>query len=109
MVGRLILVLGDQLTPGVAALRAADKARDTVVMAEVAAETDYTDHHPQKIALIFAAMRKFAAALTNDGWRVAYTRLDDADNSHSIPGELLRRAAETGATEVIATAPANGG
>ena len=105
MVGRLILILGDQLTPGVAALRAGDKARDIVVMAEVAAETDYTDHHPQKIALIFAAMRRFAAALTNDGWRVAYTRLDDADNSHSIPGELLRRAAETGATEVIATSP----
>ncbi len=29
MVGRLILVAGDQLTPTVAALRAADKARDT--------------------------------------------------------------------------------
>ncbi len=105
MVGRLILVLGDQLTPGVAALRAADKARDTVIMAEVAAEAGYADHHPQKIALIFTAMRKFAGSLKAEGWRVAYTRLDDPENAGSIPGELLRRAAETGATEVIATGP----
>ena len=37
---RLVLVLGDQLTPDVAALRAADKARDVVVMAEVMGEGD---------------------------------------------------------------------
>ena len=39
MVGpRLILILGDQLTIGIAALRQADKARDVVVMAEVMEE-----------------------------------------------------------------------
>jgi deoxyribodipyrimidine photolyase-related protein len=36
-------------------------------------------------------MRKFAAALEGEGWRVRYTRLDDPDNAGSIPGELLRR------------------
>ena len=105
MVTRLILVLGDQLTPDVAALRQADKARDLVVMAEVMAEASYARHHPQKIALVFAAMRKFAAHLAAEGWTVAYTRLDDPENSQSITGELLRRAAEQGATEVLATAP----
>ncbi len=35
VVRRLVLVLGDQLSPGIAALRAADPARDVVVMAEV--------------------------------------------------------------------------
>ena len=102
---RLVLVLGDQLTAEVAALRNADKARDVVVMAEVAAETGYVPHHPQKIALVLAAMRRFAAGLQADGWRVAYTRLDDACNSGSIAGELLRRAAEFGAADVIATRP----
>jgi deoxyribodipyrimidine photolyase-related protein len=34
---------------------------------------------------------------------VLYTRLDDPGNAGSIPGELLRRADETGAREVIAT------
>ncbi|WP_370275121.1 cryptochrome/photolyase family protein, partial [Pararhodobacter marinus] len=102
---RLILVLGDQLTPSVAALKAADKARDRVVMAEVADEAGYVPHHPKKIALIFAAMRKFAAALREDGWTVDYSRLDDDDNAGSIPGELLRRADQHGASEVIATRP----
>ena len=105
MVGRLILVLGDQLTPGLAALRAADPASDTVVMAEVMAEAQAVPHHPQKIALIFAAMRHFAEDLRAAGWRVAYARLDDPENTQSIPGELIRRAAQTGAQSVVATAP----
>ncbi|MEC3859654.1 cryptochrome/photolyase family protein [Mesobacterium sp. TK19101] len=102
---RLILILGDQLTQTVAALKAADKARDVVVMAEVADEASYVQHHPKKIALIFAAMRKFAARLREAGWDVRYTELDDTENSGSIPGELLRRAGETGAQRVIATEP----
>ena len=105
MVGRLVLVLGDQLTETLSALAQADKARDTVVMAEVADEAAYVRHHPKKIALIFAAMRKFAHALEQDGWTVAYTQLDDTDNAGSIVGELLRRAAQTGASEVLATEP----
>ena len=102
---RLVLVLGDQLTLDVAALKAADRARDVVVMAEVMREGTSVPHHPQKIALILAAMRKFSAALREPGWRVAYSRLDDPENSQTILGELLRRAAEFGASEVLATKP----
>lgn len=102
---RLVLVLGDQLTPEVAALARADRDRDVVVMAEVMEEASYVPHHPKKIALFFAAMRKFAARLERAGWSVLYTRLDDPANAGSIPGELLRRAEETGAREVIATKP----
>jgi len=102
---RLVLVLGDQLSPGIRALREADKARDVVVMAEVMSEASYVPHHPKKIAFLFAAMRKFAASLRADGWTVAYTTLDDPDNAGSIPAELLRRAEEHGAAEAIATEP----
>ena len=102
---RLPLVLGDQLSAGLSGPRAADPARDVVVMAEVMAEGTYVPHHPQKIALVLSAMRKHAAALAAAGWRVLYTRLDDPANSQSIPGELIRRAAEVGAGEVIATRP----
>ncbi|GGX42437.1 deoxyribodipyrimidine photo-lyase [Tateyamaria omphalii] len=105
MVSRLVLVLGDQLTESVAALREADKSRDVVVMAEVAEEGSYVPHHPKKIALILAAMRKFAARLREDGWTVAYSELDDTENSQSIPGELLRRAEQHGVSDVIATRP----
>ncbi len=101
----LVLVLGDQLSPNLAGLRAADKAKAVVVMSEVMAEATYAPHHPKKIAFCFSAMRKFAASLTAAGWRVAYTRLDDPENAGSIVGELVRRAAEFDATAVIATEP----
>jgi deoxyribodipyrimidine photolyase-related protein len=100
---RLVLVLGDQLTPGLSALRAADRGRDVVVMAEVAEEAAYVNHHRKKIAFLFAAMRKFAARLEAEGWRVAYGRLDDPATAGSICGELLRRSGELGAEGVIAT------
>ncbi len=102
---RLILVLGDQLSEGLSALAEGRKSEDTVVMAEVTEEATYVRHHPKKIALIFSAMRKFAAALEDAGWTVLYARLDDPQNAGSIVGELLRRAEETGAEEVICTEP----
>jgi deoxyribodipyrimidine photolyase-related protein len=105
VVSRLVLVLGDQLSEELSALKEADRDNDTVVMAEVADETSYVHHHPKKIALIFAAMRKFADRLRAQGWAVAYTEFDDSDNAGSIVGELLRRAEQTGASEVLATEP----
>ncbi len=102
---RLVLVLGDQLSMGLSALAAADKATDTVVMAEVADEASYVRHHPKKIALVLAAMRKFARGLERDGWKVLYTQLDDTENAGSIVGELLRRAEQTSTTRVLATEP----
>ncbi|WP_411839489.1 cryptochrome/photolyase family protein [Paracoccus sp. ME4] len=101
---RLILVLGDQLSHDLTPLRDAGPD-DVIVMAEVGDEAGYVPHHPQKIAFLFAAMRKFATQLRDRGLTVAYTPLDDPENSHSIPGELLRRAAEHGADTVIATEP----
>lgn len=102
---RLVLVLGDQLSDNLSALRKTDKAKDVVVMAEVADEAGYVPHHPKKIAFLFAAMRKFAARLADDGWQVAYTKLDDPENSGSITGELLRRAADHNASGVVYTEP----
>ncbi len=102
---KLVLVLGDQLTPTLSALDAGDPDKDVVVMAEVADEASYVPHHPKKIAFIFAAMRKFAQKLQDKGWTVAYTRLDDAGNTGSITGELIRRAEEHGATDILATEP----
>lgn len=56
----LIPVLGDQLSPTLAALRDADRAQAVVLMMEVWDEATYVRHHKKKIALIFAAMRHFA-------------------------------------------------
>ncbi|MEO0341963.1 MAG: cryptochrome/photolyase family protein [Pseudomonadota bacterium] len=102
---RLVLVLGDQLTTSVAALKAADPFRDIVVMAEVKSEGTYVRHNKKKILLMLAAMRNFAKVLQQQGWKVQYSRLDDPTNSQSISGELLRYANAFGAEELIATEP----
>lgn len=102
-VRRLGLLLGDQLSFDLSLFEALDRERDAVLMAEVAAEARYVAHHPQKIALIFSAMRHFAQALGERGWRVIYVRLDDADNSGSLPGELERWAELLEAEQVHAT------
>ena len=102
---RLILVLGDQLTDTVAALREADPAEDVVVMAEVAEEAGYVPHHPKKIAFCFAAMRHFAEELREAGWTVAYTRLDDDAGFASIVEALIAASEAHGTTQVIATRP----
>lgn len=102
---RLVLVLGDQLSTNLSALQKTDKTEDIVVMAEVTGEATYVPHHPKKIAFTFTAMRKFADKLRTDGWTVAYTKLDDPDNTGSITGELIRRAAEHDAAGVVYTEP----
>ena len=105
---RLVLVLGDQLTPAVAALRAADKVRDVVVMAEVMGEGQSVPHHPQKIALILSAMRHFAGALRAEGWTVAYTPLDDPDNSRPSRANCCAARHSTGPAKSSPPTPANG-
>ena len=102
---RLVLVLGDQLSADLAALRSADPARDVVVMAEVTAESTHVPHHPQKIALVLTTMRKFAAHLRVQGFTVAYSRLDDPETGPSLPAEILRRMAETDAETATSPAP----
>ncbi len=86
----LIPVLGDQLTPTIASIR--DRAKDdtVILMMEVWDEATYVRHHKQKIALIFSAMRHFAAELRDAGWKVDYVELNDPDNSGSFTGELFR-------------------
>lgn len=93
---RLGIVLGDQLSFDLSLFDALDPARDAVLMAEVSEEARYVPHHPQKIVLVFSAMRHFAQALEARGWRVIYVRLDAPDNSGSLAGELRRWHASLG-------------
>ena len=89
---RLVLVLGDQLSFDLPSLQGLDPRRDAVLLAEVMAEAEHVPHHPQKIALIFSAMRHFAEALRGRGFAVHYVTLEDPHNSGSLPGELRRWA-----------------
>jgi len=99
----LILVLGDQLTPTLSSLQDADKARDRVLMAEVADEATYVRHHKKKIAFLFSAMRHFAEELRNDGWTVDYAALDTPGNTGSFTGEVARAVAAHAPERIVVT------
>lgn len=90
---RLVLVLGDQLTPTLSSLVAADKTRDRVLMVEISEEATYVRHHKKKIAFLFSAMRHFAEELRGLGWTVDYVKLDDPGNTGSFTGEVARAVA----------------
>lgn len=68
---RLIVILGDQLSPALPALREADKD-DVFLLAEVKQEASYVMHHKHKIILLFSAMRHFAEVLRQQGNKVVY-------------------------------------
>lgn len=100
----LRLVLGDQLTRRIAALR--DYADgDVVLIAEVAGEASYVKHHKQKIAFLFSAMRHFAAELRAEGMLVEYIKLSDPGNTGSIRGEVQSAIERHGCDRIIATFP----
>jgi deoxyribodipyrimidine photolyase-related protein len=100
----LRVVLGDQLSQEVAALRGYAEG-DVVLLAEVMAECSYVPHHPRKIVLVLSAMRHFAEALHSRGMSVRYVRLDDPENTQSLAGEVARAVAALQPDLVIATSP----
>lgn len=74
MAPRHLLVLGDQLTRQVGPLAGATLDDVRVVMIESRALARAIPHHKQKLAVVFAAMRHFAASLRADGVDVSYLR-----------------------------------
>lgn len=102
--GTLRLILGDQLDHEISSLRDIAPG-DVVMLCEVAAETGYVKHHKKKIAFLFSAMRHFAAELVERGLTVRYIRLNDAHNTGSFTGEVVRAVRETGADRIVTVFP----
>ncbi len=73
----LVVILGDQLSLGLASLRRADPATDVILMGEPVADIAHANHHKKSIVLILSAMRHFAESLGAAGWTVDYERLED--------------------------------
>jgi deoxyribodipyrimidine photolyase-related protein len=90
-IGRLVLVLGDQLDSRSAAFGGFDKNRDVVWMAEVADESTHVWTHKARIATFLAAMRHFRDGLTRRGITIDYRQLDDRGSKGSL-GEELKAA-----------------
>ena len=100
----LRIVLGDQLTRTLSALRG-HAAGDIVLMMEVVEEATYVKHHKQKLTFIFSAMRHFAGELRGDGITVDYVRLDDPANTGSFTGEVERAIARHRPSSIVVTEP----
>lgn len=104
--GKLRLILGDQLSMQMSSLKEANKQEDLILITEVMEEATYVRHHKKKIAFLFAAMRHFADALKEEGFEVRYVALDDADNAGSLRGEVARALEEVeGVSGVVVTKP----
>jgi deoxyribodipyrimidine photolyase-related protein len=79
----LRLILGDQLN----SLHTWFKNIDpnvTYVLMEIRTETDYAQHHIQKVMGFFAAMRNFGKELEEIGHNVIYLHLNDKENLQSF-------------------------
>ncbi len=101
--GKLVLVLGDQLSTSNPALNAATPGQDTIVMAEVAEETTYVPHNRHKIALIFSAMRHFRDQLREQGFEVIYYPLS-AGHQH-LESAVAEAISQTAPTELLVCEP----
>jgi deoxyribodipyrimidine photolyase-related protein len=99
----LLPVLGDQLSLTLTSLAAVPKSDAVVLMMEVGAEATHVRHHQKKIALIFSAMRHFAADLRAAGWTVDFVALDDPGNEQGFDAEVVRAAQRHGATRIVTT------
>lgn len=86
---KLRLILGDQLNSDHSWYSSVDDDT-TYLMAEMRQETDYVQHHIQKVAAFFAAMRNFAGDLEAKGHRVKYLKLDDDKNPQEL-GALIKK------------------
>lgn len=101
----IILILGDQLSLDIAALKNADKNHDLILMSENWHECTTPKHHKKKIVFILSAMRHFALKLKDKGFNLCYVKLDNPDNSGSFISEVKRIANKFNITNIKVTYP----
>ena len=101
----LIIVLGDQLNRDASAFDGFDPRVDAVWMAEVQEESTHIWSSKQRIALFLSAMRHFAQTLEKEKVVLYYSKLEDAGNSHTLEGELLKTINKCKPSRLIMTAP----
>jgi deoxyribodipyrimidine photolyase-related protein len=81
------LILGDQLNINHSWFQQV-QGNVLYVMMEIKPESEYVQHHIQKIVGIFLNMRNFANQLQRDGHHIEYLKINDPDNQHSFLDNL---------------------
>ncbi len=85
----LRLILGDQLNHQHSWFTKKDK-QVVYCFFEMRQETDYVNHHIQKIVAFFLAMRSFAKHLESEGHQVVYYTLDHIENTQDLNQNLAQ-------------------
>ncbi len=83
----LRLILGDQLNSNHSWYETIDDSV-TYVLMEIQTETDYANHHIQKIVGFFTAMQEFAKDLKSKNNNVIYIHINDENNLQSFDKNL---------------------
>lgn len=79
----LRLILGDQLNQSHSWFE--EISDDHIyLMAEMRQETDYVNHHVQKVLAFFDSMRNFASEIETQGHQMRYFKLDDPKNPQDL-------------------------
>lgn len=95
-----LFLLGDQLDLEGACFEGLVPGRDVVGLAEVMEESEKVWSHQVRTVLFLSAMRHFAEKLEGRGFEVRYVKLDEAENTQSLVGELGRFLGDEELTEV---------
>ncbi len=83
----LRLILGDQLNHTHSWFTQTN-AQVVYCIMEMRQETDYVQHHIQKVAAFFMAMRQFAYEMQQQGHTVIYLKINDSNNQQSLTANL---------------------
>lgn len=99
------VILMDQLSTSVSSLQGCNKSEDVIVMFESRDWLTRVKHHKKKIAFILSSMRHFYQQLSEQGYRVDYTKLEDAPELNTLSGELERILEAHPVDRIVVTHP----
>ncbi len=91
----LRLILGDQLNHKHSWFNG-EQEHITYVFMEMRQETDYVNHHVQKIIGFFSAMRNFSEYLKERSHKVIYLSINDENNQQDLNKNIQKLVSENG-------------
>ena len=102
---RLIVLLGDQLSPTNPILKKVDPKKDLLWMAEVREESTHVLSSKSRVAFFLSAMRHFAQSLRDRKMPLLYHRIDEASEAGSLGKALASDIQRLHPTQVVCLEP----